>query len=115
MLATSTAVLVKGIPGKGADGKALFLAKGCATCHTFTPAGSTGTLGADLDKLPAEAQRAGRPLESFVRESIVNPNAYIEPKYQAGLMPQNFGTTLSKAELDALVTFLVQGSKGSAK
>jgi cytochrome c oxidase subunit 2 len=106
-----------GRPGGGtaAGGKAVFAANGCATCHTFTPAGAKGTVGPDLDKLAAEAQRAGQPLESFVRQSIVNPNAYIEPKYPKGVMPQNFGTTISKANLDALVKFLVQGSKGSGK
>jgi cytochrome c oxidase subunit 2 len=101
--------------GGVSGGKAVFAANGCATCHTFTPAGAKGTLGPDLDKLPAEARRAGQPLESFVRESILNPNAYIEPKFPKGLMPQNFGTKISKGDLDSLVQFLIQGSKGSGK
>jgi hypothetical protein len=41
----------------------------------------------------------------------VNPNAYIEPKYPAGVMPQDFGTKIAKADLDALVQFLVAGNK----
>jgi cytochrome c oxidase subunit II len=93
------------------SGKAVFTANGCATCHTFKPAGATKKIGPDLDKLPAEAQRAGRPLEQFIRDSIVNPNAYVEPGYPQGVMPPNFATLLSKAQLDALVKFLATGSK----
>src|SRR5439155_2959137 len=61
------------------SGKAVFAANGCASCHTFTPAGASKKIGPDLDKLPAEAQRAGKPLERFIRESIVDPDAYVEP------------------------------------
>jgi cytochrome c oxidase subunit 2 len=92
------------------SGKAVFANNKCAACHTFTPAGATAKIGPDLDKLPAEAQRAGVPLNQFIHESIVNPNAYIEPGYPKNLMPQNF-SSLPKAQLDALVSFLAAGSK----
>ena len=92
------------------SGKALFTANGCVACHTFKPAGANKKVGPDLDKLPQEAQRAGQPLEKFIRESIVNPNAYVEPGYQKGIMPTTF-SSLPKAQLDALVSFLAQGKK----
>jgi cytochrome c oxidase subunit 2 len=95
---------------KQTGGKAVFAANGCASCHTFTPAGATAKIGPDLDKLPAEARRAGQPLEHFVRQSIVSPNAYVEPHYPRGLMPQTFGS-LPKAQLDALVRFLTGKGK----
>jgi len=79
------------------------------------PAGAKGTVGPDLDKQPAEAKRAGQQLESFVRESIVNPNAYIEPGFPKGVMPPSFGTTITKRDLDALVQYLIQSSKGVGK
>jgi len=91
------------------SGKAVFTNNGCANCHTFTPAGANKKIGPDLDKLPQEAQRAGKPLQQFISESIVNPNAYVEPGYPKGLMPGTF-STLPKAQLDALVSFLA-GSK----
>ncbi|HYX83441.1 MAG TPA: cytochrome c oxidase subunit II [Gaiellales bacterium] len=97
-------------PGGGASGKALFSSNGCDGCHTFKPAGATAKVGPDLDKLPAEAQRAGKPLDGFIRESIVNPNAYVEPGFQPGIMPTTFNT-LPKDQLDALVKFLAGGSK----
>ena len=91
-------------------GLAVFANNGCGGCHTFTPAKSKGTAGPDLDKLPAEARRANRgSLENFVRESIVDPNKYIEPGFQPNVMPTSFGS-LPKDQLDALVQFLAQGS-----
>jgi cytochrome c oxidase subunit 2 len=96
--------------GGGPSAKALFVSNGCNGCHTFKPAGANGTVGADLDKLAEEARRAGKPLEEFIRESIVNPNAYVEPGYQKGVMPGTY-SSLPKAQLDALVQFLVGGAK----
>ncbi len=92
------------------SGKAVFSNNGCASCHTFKAAGATGKVGPDLDKLPQEAQRAGKPLEQFIRESIVNPNAYVEPGFPKNLMPGTFAS-LPKPQLDALVTFLAGGKK----
>jgi cytochrome c oxidase subunit 2 len=94
----------------GSAGLAVFKAQGCNSCHTFKAAGATAKIGPDLDKLPAEAQRAGQPLEQFIHESIVNPNAYVEPGYPKNVMPTIF-STLPKAQLDALVKFLASGGK----
>jgi cytochrome c551/c552 len=91
-----------------APGKAIFNAQGCNSCHTFTPAGATGKIGPDLDKLPQYAKAAGKPLDAFVRESIVNPSAYIQHGYQ-DVMPKTYAT-LPKSDLDALVDFLTKPS-----
>jgi len=99
---------LSGPPGQA--GKTVFANNGCAACHTFTPAGATGKIGPDLDKLQAEAQKAGKPLQDFVRQSIVDPNAYIEPGYHPNVMPESF-KDLPKGQLDALVQFLSRGSK----
>jgi cytochrome c oxidase subunit 2 len=98
------------VGGGGSSAKALFDSNGCNGCHTFKPAGATAKVGPDLDKLAEEAQRAGKPLEEFIRESIVNPNAYVEPGYPKGLMPGTYAG-LPQAQLDALVQFLAAGSK----
>jgi cytochrome c oxidase subunit II len=100
-------------PGGGAAGpsaKQLFVSNGCDACHTFKPANSHGTVGPDLDKLSEFARRAGKPLEAFIRESIVNPDAYVEPGYPKGVMPGTF-SSLPKQQIDSLVTFLAGGSK----
>jgi cytochrome c oxidase subunit 2 len=92
-------------------GKAVFASNGCGSCHTFAPAGSTGKIGPDLDRLPAEAKGAGKPLADFVHESIVDPNAYVAPGYPKNVMPSTFAQ-LPKSQLDALVQYLLQVKKG---
>jgi len=104
-----------GQPGGGggaALGKTVFVNNGCGACHTLQAAKSTGKVGPDLDKLPDYAQQAGKPLEQFVHESIVNPDAYVEKGYPANVMPKNFAS-LPKAQLDALVKYLVDSSKAA--
>ena len=96
-------------------GKAIFTANGCNSCHTLTAAGANAKVGPDLDQLPAEAQRAGQPLAQFVKTSIVDPNAYVEHGFPKGTMPTNFGTVIKKNDLDTLVQYLIQSSKGGGK
>jgi cytochrome c oxidase subunit 2 len=97
--------------GGAVDTKALLAAFkttwGCGACHTFKPAGTTGKVGPDLDNLQAAAQKAGQPLPDFVRQSIVDPGAYIAPGYQ-DVMPHNFKDTIPPKQLDALVQYLVK-------
>jgi cytochrome c oxidase subunit II len=94
-----------GAGGGGPSGKQLFASNGCDGCHTFKPAGASGTVGPDLDKLTELARRAGQPLEQFIRESIVKPDAYVEPGYPKGVMPGTFAS-LPSSQIDALVKFL---------
>jgi cytochrome c oxidase subunit 2 len=94
----------------GEAGKTVFTSNGCGSCHTLKAAGASGKVGPDLDKLPAYAQQAGQPLDAFVKESIVAPDAYVQPGYTKGVMPSF--ATLPKDQLDALVRFLVDSSKG---
>lgn len=49
------------------------------------------------------------PLAAFIRESIVKPNAYISPGYPRGVMPQTFGKSLTKPQIDDLVAFMISG------
>ncbi len=100
-------------PGGGGEnlaaGKQAFGDKGCNACHTLAAAGSSGTIGPDLDKLKTYAKAAKMPLDDFIRESIVDPEAYVEKGYQKGVMP-NF-SSLPKSTLDALVAFLAASAK----
>jgi cytochrome c oxidase subunit 2 len=98
-------------PNSGVAGAAVFKNNQCGSCHTLAAAGTTGAIGPDLDKLPAYATTAGKPLPDFVRESIVDPNAYIEKGYPKSVMPETFGKALSKQELDSLVQYLISSSK----
>jgi cytochrome c oxidase subunit II len=98
-----------------AAGLSTFQTNNCASCHTLTAAKATGTVGPDLDNLVSYARQAHQPLTAFVHESIVNPNAYVQPGFPKGVMPQNFGQVITKSQLDALVTFLVQSAQQSGK
>lgn len=106
--ATTTSAAKPG--GNAAAGKTVFAANGCASCHTFKPAGATGTIGPDLDTAPTQdATKAGTPLADFLRQSIVDPNAYVPSGYAKGVMPATFGSSLSKSQLADLVAFLQSG------
>ena len=100
--------------GNAAAGKAVFASNGCAACHTFQPAGATGTIGPNLDSAPASDAKADNnmDLSAFVKESIVDPDAYIAKGYSKGIMPTNFGSQISSSQLDDLVAFIVSGSSG---
>ena len=94
-------------------GLAVFESEGCGGCHTLAAARSSGKTGPDLDSLQEQAERAGKPLEAFVRESVVDPNAYVERPYKRDVMPKTFAD-LPKEQLDALVKFLVDSSRKKA-
>jgi cytochrome c oxidase subunit II len=94
--------------GGGGSGAQLFSSEGCGGCHAFEPAGTDAKVGPPLNDLEAAAQKAGKPLDEYVRESITEPNAYVVPGYQPDVMPQTFGQSLSPQEIDALVQYLTQ-------
>ena len=86
--------------GDPAAGKALFASNGCAGCHTFEAAGSTGAVGPNLDE-SLEGKDA-----AYVQQSIVEPNAEVAEGYNPGVMPSF--QQLSEDQLNDLVVFLTQ-------
>jgi mono/diheme cytochrome c family protein len=82
------------------DGAALFDSQGCAGCHTLEAAGSDAQVGPNLDTELANSD------EKFIEESIVDPDAEIAKGYGEGIMPGNFGETMSPEEIQALVKYL---------
>lgn len=90
--------------GDPAAGKAVFESQGCGGCHTFTPAGTNGQIGPNLDQVLKGKDPA------FIRESIVTPNAEIAQGFQPNIMPQDYGQKLSAKQLNDLVAFLSQST-----
>lgn len=83
-------------------GGQIFTNAGCGTCHTLAAAGSTGETGPDLNEfLAPDDDTAG------IEVMIANPNSELAEGYPANVMPQNYGETLSKAEVHQLAEFLV--------
>ncbi len=91
--------------GGEVDAKKLFAdgngaATACGACHVLADAGTSGQTGPDLDKVLKGEDAAA------IEKMIVDPNADITAGFQAGIMPQNYGDTLSPDELKALVKYL---------
>jgi len=106
---STTPTTAKGNP---ANGKTVFISvAGCGSCHTFTPAGTKGTVGPDLDKLASYAQKAGQPLAQFTLGAITSPPpSYVPPGFPKNVMPTTFGQTLKPQQLADLVAFLTTKS-----
>lgn len=108
---TSMTTTTSSSGGNVAAGKTVFNgASGCAGCHTFGPAGSTGTTGPDLaTALAKDATADGNmALAAFIKQSITDPGAYIASGYY-DVMPHTFGTSLTKTQIDDLVAFILSG------
>jgi cytochrome c6 len=61
-----------GESGDETKGKALFASAGCGSCHTFSEAGSSGSVGPNLDdaspsfdKVVSQVTNGGGPMPSF--------------------------------------------------
>jgi len=87
---------------KGDPGLKVWAAQGCGSCHAFAPAGATATIGPNL------ANSLGGRSRDYIRESIVAPNADVGGAGES-IMPEGFAKRMTKAELDALVTFIAEG------
>lgn len=78
-------------------GLRIFQSQGCGSCHALSAAGSTSTIGPNLDNA-----LNNRPRDS-IAQAIVSPP-------RGAIMPEDYGQRLSEAELDQLVDFLVKAA-----
>lgn len=78
---------------------------GCFLCHAI--GGSGGTRGPDLSHVAtvASGRRPGMSAEDYVRESLLNPAAYVVSPYD-NIMPP-LVQRLSPEELDNVVAYLL--------
>jgi mono/diheme cytochrome c family protein len=89
-------------------GEQIFTAAGCAGCHTFSPAGSNGTIGPNLNDLATAAgkREPGKSAEEYVRESLTKPEAFLTPGF-GNAMP-SFEGRLTDAQIKALIDYLLK-------
>jgi mono/diheme cytochrome c family protein len=107
------------VPVTPAAGKTVFTGPGgCGSCHTLAAAGTSGTVGPNLDQrlksdcaTPQSKKVRGATLKGCIATAITNPYAYLPSGYAAGVMPSNFSKTLSKSQIAALVAFLQSTAK----
>ena len=105
------------------DIQAMINTLGCPLCHTIPGVeGAVGELGPKLHEKINAPNRIKDPnykgkatnTKEYVRESILNPGAYVVFNEEAGeafpdgLMPTTFGEMLSVQALDKLVDFISQ-------
>jgi cytochrome c553 len=90
-------------PAAVREGKAVWIANGCGSCHTFAAASARGEIGPDL-----AASLKGMPA-SYIRQSIVAPSEATAPGYTGGMMPEDYGARIPPAELERLVAFIRAG------
>jgi len=99
--AETTPTFAEGDPAAGKEVFTTAAQPTCGSCHTYEAAGTSGTLGPNLDETLADKDAA------FILESIVNPDADIATGFTAGVMPKDYGEKLSEKQLADLVAFLL--------
>ena len=90
----------------GGDGATVFSANGCGGCHTLEAAGTNASIGPNLDEALTGQDDAA------IRESITDPNKEITQGYGENIMPANYSDTIPQEDLEALVTYLMESTKG---
>ena len=108
--------------GNAARGAELYGRLPCGSCHDITKRWPGGDICPNLGNIAAEAARIvrlktyrgkARDPAGYIRESIVDPDAYIVPgpSYRTpdghSVMPRDFARTLTPAQIDDLVAFLL--------
>lgn len=105
----------QGVNGDASRGQTLFnqssigsaSASGCMTCHsleegvTLVGPSLAGVAGRATERVPELSA------EEYLRQSIVEPNAYIVEGFSEGLMYQNYGRELTDQQIADLVAFLL--------
>jgi mono/diheme cytochrome c family protein len=128
-LAGEPATPVSGGPGMGTDitvqlppgdaerGRALAEATlGCTVCHGLTPVGPAWTPEGGLPGLgDRAAQRiagadytgAAQTPEQYLVESVVQPNAFVVPGFDQGIMPADFGNKVTLQDMADLLAYML--------
>ncbi len=89
------------------EGSGMSAQAGCQICHSLEP--GRQLVGPSLSGIAvtAESRVPGQSGEEYLRQSILDPDAYIVEGYRSGQMLPIYDEQLSEAEIDALVQFLL--------
>jgi mono/diheme cytochrome c family protein len=82
-------------------------APGCITCHSLEA--GVVLVGPAQNNVGAEAgmRVPGQSAEDYLRESIVDPDAYVVDGFAPGLMYQFYGRDLTEQQIDDLVAYML--------
>ncbi|HUK22572.1 MAG TPA: c-type cytochrome [Gemmatimonadales bacterium] len=89
-----------GFAGGSTDPKAIIKEAGCTNCHKI--AGNGGAIGPDLTHVGSRRDAAA------IKKKVSDPASDVTKGFEnfAGVMPKNFATMMSPAQLDALANYL---------
>lgn len=90
-----------------AGGAQLLTDMGCAACHAPAPGQQAIGPALDAGSLRTAAGERRMSPEAYLIESIVDPAAFQREGFPAGLMPADYGTKLTAAQLKSLVDYLL--------
>ena len=105
-------------PRRSERGKQLMIQKyPCGSCHILDDAGLKGIVGPTLNGVATraandvdnrETNSGVKTAEEYIRQSIINPGAYLVPGFQ-NLMPKTFGdpTVMPEDDREAIVNYLL--------
>lgn len=105
-----------------ARGLEVYASQYCGVCHSLRAAGAKGAFGPPHDAMGVIAgarfqdpnyRGEATSAEVYLRESIVSPKAYLVPGYGLTHHHMPAYTSLSEADLDALVKMLLAQTGGS--
>ncbi len=101
-------------PIEGFTAEEIIAASGCVACHKIGDLGQAGRVGPDLSYigLIAGGRVAGMSAENYIRQSIVDPNAYLAPLCPNGaclanVMPRDYATRLTDEQISMVVSYLM--------
>ena len=100
-------------PVAGVTPEEIIINSGCGACHVIGPLGEAGKVGPNLSNIGVEASERipGVTAEDYLRQSLLEPNAFIVPDCPndpcpAGAMP-DYSTRLTEAQVNTLVTYML--------
>jgi cytochrome c2 len=99
--------------GDAANGEVLFTGKGaggkfpCSACHSLQE--NQTLVGPSLFGIAdtAATRIEGYSAEKYIHESIVLPNVYVVEGFAQGIMPQTFGTQMTRQEAADVIAYLM--------
>jgi cytochrome c2 len=107
--ATSAETTHASLKGDPANGPTVFKSKGCVACHKVASIPEAqGAVGPALDGVAtvAATRVSGEDAETYLRNSIEKPEAFLVPGYQ-NLMMQGLRAQMSDQEYADLITWML--------
>jgi hypothetical protein len=101
-------------PIEGEDAETIIQNAGCGSCHAIGALGEGHKVGPDLSfiGLTADSRVPDMTAADYIRQSILDPNAYLAPQCPnseclPNIMPQDYARRLANRQVDTVVGFLL--------